>query len=418
MSPNRDNWIEFVLIRLPAKSLMRCKLVCKSWNTLISDPSFAESHHVHARTRADASTILFYFLTKNLHSRAIFPTDVEAVCSTQLPVHTFSTFLPCTNVVNGLICLRDDLDKNRIHILNVTTGEQVALPRGNTFFPKGKRSSPDGIIDRKASYFLGFDPSTMNYKLLNLQRIRRDVREDFVPDKCYVLTLGADESWREIRPPIFRLSDNASSLDGKIFWKDIKRRPDGNFIPFFDVEDERFFGHPCPDDAASGVDLVAQIGENLALLSKNRTLWMVRDTHWRKVKLQIPAGSELPFYLEPIGITSRDEILLMLTSNRDPKQPKTLMFYGVEAGMFRSTKIRLPEGEASNELSVFADAAISNHVENIVPLKALMRRGRRAEQNPPYTRQRVTKSVDLSRFLSTITYQPPAQSQNSDSILV
>ncbi|XP_017252319.2 F-box/kelch-repeat protein At3g23880 [Daucus carota subsp. sativus] len=33
-----------ILLRLPAKSLLRCKSVCKSWLSLISNPSFIKSH--------------------------------------------------------------------------------------------------------------------------------------------------------------------------------------------------------------------------------------------------------------------------------------------------------------------------------------------------------------------------------------
>ncbi|KAK1365212.1 hypothetical protein POM88_040773 [Heracleum sosnowskyi] len=36
--------IEEILMRLPVKHLVRCRSVCKSWNSLFSDPDFIESH--------------------------------------------------------------------------------------------------------------------------------------------------------------------------------------------------------------------------------------------------------------------------------------------------------------------------------------------------------------------------------------
>ncbi|KAK7276796.1 hypothetical protein RIF29_17942 [Crotalaria pallida] len=37
-----------IMLRLPIKSLLICKCVCKSWNTLISDPRFAKLHFKRA----------------------------------------------------------------------------------------------------------------------------------------------------------------------------------------------------------------------------------------------------------------------------------------------------------------------------------------------------------------------------------
>lgn len=39
-----DELIEGILLRLPVKSLLRFKCVCKSWLSLISNPQFAKSH--------------------------------------------------------------------------------------------------------------------------------------------------------------------------------------------------------------------------------------------------------------------------------------------------------------------------------------------------------------------------------------
>ncbi|XP_061366287.1 F-box/kelch-repeat protein At3g23880-like [Gastrolobium bilobum] len=42
--PLPDELVQEILLRSPVKSLVRFKCVCKSWLSLISDPSFANSH--------------------------------------------------------------------------------------------------------------------------------------------------------------------------------------------------------------------------------------------------------------------------------------------------------------------------------------------------------------------------------------
>ncbi|KAK3417199.1 hypothetical protein EUGRSUZ_H02936 [Eucalyptus grandis] len=39
-----ENAVVDILLRLPAKLLVRCKCVCKQWRSLISEPGFAKSH--------------------------------------------------------------------------------------------------------------------------------------------------------------------------------------------------------------------------------------------------------------------------------------------------------------------------------------------------------------------------------------
>ncbi|XP_021715246.1 F-box/kelch-repeat protein At3g23880-like [Chenopodium quinoa] len=48
-----------ILYRLPIKSLGQCKLVCKSWLTLISDPEFARSHLNYPNSNNQPFTLLY-----------------------------------------------------------------------------------------------------------------------------------------------------------------------------------------------------------------------------------------------------------------------------------------------------------------------------------------------------------------------
>uniref|UniRef100_A0A0D9VUC7 F-box domain-containing protein n=1 Tax=Leersia perrieri TaxID=77586 RepID=A0A0D9VUC7_9ORYZ len=46
-----DDLVEEILLRLPARSILRCRAVCKSWLSLTSCPDFLRAHVHHARSR-------------------------------------------------------------------------------------------------------------------------------------------------------------------------------------------------------------------------------------------------------------------------------------------------------------------------------------------------------------------------------
>ncbi|KAK9138538.1 hypothetical protein Sjap_009132 [Stephania japonica] len=54
-----------ILIRLPIKALMKCKLVCKMWNALLLDSNFITSHFIHHNNHK-SSTSFFY---PNMHCK-------------------------------------------------------------------------------------------------------------------------------------------------------------------------------------------------------------------------------------------------------------------------------------------------------------------------------------------------------------
>ncbi|CAI9107269.1 OLC1v1006587C1 [Oldenlandia corymbosa var. corymbosa] len=69
-----------VLTRLPAKNLMRFKTVCKSWNSLICDPYFADIHHTDSLARRPESSYLLFHLVRGSgfslrHAKAITCVD-------------------------------------------------------------------------------------------------------------------------------------------------------------------------------------------------------------------------------------------------------------------------------------------------------------------------------------------------------
>ncbi|XP_021739148.1 F-box/kelch-repeat protein At3g06240-like [Chenopodium quinoa] len=101
-----------ILCRLPVKSLGKCKLVCKSWNTLISDPEFAMSHVEFSKSNNQPLTLILQ--KNNILSQLKFrdSTDISRGVTLAPLRHRFledDVFDPrCCFIVgscDGLICV-------------------------------------------------------------------------------------------------------------------------------------------------------------------------------------------------------------------------------------------------------------------------------------------------------------------------
>nr|GMC96821.1 putative F-box protein At5g52610 [Ipomoea batatas] len=243
-----------ILKRLPAKTLMKSKCVSKYWLNLIRDSSFANSHFNHARTHRseDASHLLFAtVLNYWTHPiRTIYPaTNDDLSLSSQLPSHTFGQyFQPCSNVVNGLVCVClvefYHQSQHCIWVLNLTTTEKKPLPEPPSL-KAFKTRYPHVNLYGTSRFYLGFDQISNKYKLLH----------DML-GACEVLTLGINQTWRQVRgnPGVeddlglnrirggegFILQGyghaGMASINGRIYFRNLRER----VIVFFDLKEEKF----------------------------------------------------------------------------------------------------------------------------------------------------------------------------------
>lgn len=151
-----------VLLRLPSKSLMRFKSVCKAWHAMISSPIFINAHLEWSKLKPSSLLMApgFYQKQKNGQNIAFlmglykyqggnnnvvhlhdFPRDFPQVLDTWTrPVHC-----------DGLL-LVSNMSKKMI-IYNPSTREIVSLPKGSRNLHKGT-----GIG-------FGFDPRSSKYKV-------------------------------------------------------------------------------------------------------------------------------------------------------------------------------------------------------------------------------------------------------------
>ncbi|XP_026436385.1 F-box protein At1g11270-like [Papaver somniferum] len=216
-----DDFVVFqILSRLPVKSLMRFKCVCKSWKSIIEhDAHFINLHHSLSEARPgflivvpstagysqDHTRGYESFLSGNLHfdSRGVKIHTVRKIQS----ISNLTTLGP----IRGFICLPDIF---AVQIYNVSTGEVTPWIKSSVFTNVEKENVILKVYEQPECYF-GFDPSTGKHKVIFLWYAGRFKKRQV----CEVLTVG-DNMWRIIddAPPCKPNGNISACENGSIYW--------------------------------------------------------------------------------------------------------------------------------------------------------------------------------------------------------
>ncbi|XP_042491834.1 F-box protein At3g07870-like [Macadamia integrifolia] len=295
-----------VLSRLPVKTLLRFRCVCKLWRYLISDdPHFVHLHSRHHSKSKSEPCLFFISLTP--------PEEWEKHREEGNPISRFEfkskTVLPFVIPTRfDLVCIQDS---DIIHICNPSTHEFITLPKP----PRTSFSScgPDGSVG------FGYVSSTDEYKVVRLIPPVYGLGGNGggFTTKCLVFTLterrGSSSSsssssspsswgWRRVVDSPYQVSKyHPAFVNGAIHWLvyycsridaefyDGHMIDPRNTIVAFDVEKEEFrlIKHPRCRDLRylkySDVQLVELRG--LLCLScvegSKMDIWMFKDYHYK-----------------------------------------------------------------------------------------------------------------------------------------
>ncbi|CAB4282631.1 unnamed protein product [Prunus armeniaca] len=267
-----------ILPRLPSKSLMRFKCVCKSWSSLTRDPSFVSAHqnlgcnkNVHllliAWDKRPTTQQHFFSLQINQEGSLIPATHLLSLPTPQ----TTNECLYNAQIINGLVCLylynttvpnQTDPD-HPVRIFNPSTRESIALPQAlqpasckavRIFNPYTRESIAlsRAPASRKVyvTYDFGFSPLTNEYKVLQVQELIPALRGEHFMFKIFKL---GTSSWRHIEVDCNGLRINPFTspfhkrsvcVNGAVHWI----HGINNVILAFDIGDEKFRAIPLPKD--------------------------------------------------------------------------------------------------------------------------------------------------------------------------
>ncbi|OVA03703.1 F-box associated domain [Macleaya cordata] len=289
---------------------MRFKFVCKRWWSLIKqDPYFHDLHLTRSKTRPGLLIViplikayerivghLEFFLSANFFEcRAAIHTKRKTK-SLRYNDHRI------LNPVNGLICFVHCFERDAVRIYNPSTREKTPWIKSRI----NKEKEEHGVkVYEYPSYGFGFDPATMEHKVICVWTIFRT--QNFPNYKftiryaCDILTVGHN-SWRRIDevPPPYKLQGSSVYANGSIYWSNKalfrdEKWDDGEpeVIVAFDVGSEKFRVIPIPNfivdqpmsrDNFCGPSVeLLEVDGRVALLGRmnayNVKMWIFDDDH-------------------------------------------------------------------------------------------------------------------------------------------
>ncbi|XP_021991016.1 F-box protein At3g07870 [Helianthus annuus] len=265
-----------VLSRLPLKTIIRCKCVCKRWRDLVSDPYFVDLHL--SRSRPCLS-----FHQYDSPSSILELVEVEhEVDYDRLTLHHVKTLnlhlsavpYPCnwtTQVgsVNGLICLHNR-DFDTTYIFNPLDEEYMILPQP----PK------PNLEDVRFPLTYGFGVSmTGKYKVIWIYAL-----------KIEVYTLGTNQ-WRCLGPTPYRISYRWAVDPPGVFVNSHVYWIIHGQIYKFDMDTETFESFPSPPGELAGDDqesmqMLGVLKGSLSLFSWTSlgfNVWVMKESWYKAI---------------------------------------------------------------------------------------------------------------------------------------
>uniref|UniRef100_A0A2C9W0R7 F-box domain-containing protein n=1 Tax=Manihot esculenta TaxID=3983 RepID=A0A2C9W0R7_MANES len=253
-----------ILFKLPVRSVVRFRCVCRSWCALISDPNFVYKNLLSCSDSTTNSQILvkyddyrfeylaFSFLCNDTFDMSPpqeipYPHDIMEKCS----------FVDIVgSCCNGVICLRDGYFfgyllglwddvynyESNIVLWNPTTSETMILPQSNLSHPPSESFSLE-IVE------FGFDSTTCDYKVLRIfEYLTGDNQCDYLAE-IYSLR---DDTWRKLDVSLnsWELPTHTGA-NGTFYWCAKERDHSRDLIVSFDLSNEVIKTTALPDAFSS-----------------------------------------------------------------------------------------------------------------------------------------------------------------------
>ncbi|KAH7855263.1 hypothetical protein Vadar_023043 [Vaccinium darrowii] len=268
--------------------------------------------------------------------------------------------------------------QDSIAIVNPITKEIVALPPYNNPWSYYTNMG-HCIYYAYESVSFGFDPSTTQYKVVNIYWVHKRTRgvSEFCHCECEIFTLGS-QSWRKIDivPPAsrFEFGIDGVCLGGVLHWRNFADNPlpfDDEIVVTFDLKDERFRVVSLPRGPTCMARLVEVGGHLAACLEypehekvEEEELWILNDYDnwvWVKERIMLPRGFVGPKLVHTIGSIQAGEILLH-NLLPDVSPSLEIYYYGRNKRSLRKIEIA---GHPGYEHSI----TVFNYVENLFSLR-------------------------------------------------
>lgn len=217
-----DDALTEVFRRLPARALAACRLVCKSWMSVLTDPHFIHEH----LSRGQQKLLLFATDRGNDRSLAMVLADNNAsMYQLSRPAASRSVFVH--NSCNGLLCLGDST--GAVEVLNPTTGESLMLPMPMYTAGSSQFSSCNW-------HCLGFCPQKREHKVVHFYP---GAHNDPFKVHCEIYTIGVGV-WRQVGSCHGAPTDRGVHVNGMVYYLTKFRYIASSRINCLNLESEKF----------------------------------------------------------------------------------------------------------------------------------------------------------------------------------
>ncbi|KAM7463015.1 hypothetical protein LguiA_031136 [Lonicera macranthoides] len=314
-----------IFIRLPVKSLLRFKRVCKTWNRLLSDQEFVGMHLNHNNQHQSHKLIIQYgYQFYSAEYDASNGNGIVDLVKPEFPIQDSQNIHNLIGSSNGLLCLvikqrwyhRD----SKILVWNPSTGDFKLLTG----------PSPPFNCDNHLVGF-AYNSSLNDYNILGI------VGTSF---KVHIYTLKI-KSWKiiESAAPCNLLpvgtSRRGHAINGCIYWVDRFRSGSEivRKIVCFDLKDENFRVLPLPHDLQQGGSLEMKVlGGYLGIIQLSPgvefNLWAMKNNDKKEEWINVMSMHYTDYWItraRPVCISNNGKVL-SLTHRRISDEQKFMLY--------------------------------------------------------------------------------------------
>ncbi|XP_026452258.1 F-box/kelch-repeat protein At3g23880-like [Papaver somniferum] len=316
-----------IITRLPAESILDCKLVCRKWRNLVSyHPSISKLHLTHILNHSNESEGKLSFLVMDRNKKFHYFEYNESSHDEKPPTHSirrfdltppftsFPVYYEVLGSFNGLVCLYGHQDCTAC-IFNPVTKKYVTLPS----IMRNCNDDAPKIIHCSSGF--GYLPSTNDYKFVEMYKLRIDL-EIFEVD---VYTLGSGNGWSTVGRFDTKFAKVYNGVgefvNGALHW----RRTERSGVVDFDMTEEKFHEHISSPPFLENIWYDCTIGELDGVLyysiryhySEISDIWLLKEKNDQRdmkqqAKHELLGWSKeysLPDSKKPLALTKSGGVL-------------------------------------------------------------------------------------------------------------
>uniref|UniRef100_A0ACD5Y6C5 Uncharacterized protein n=1 Tax=Avena sativa TaxID=4498 RepID=A0ACD5Y6C5_AVESA len=291
-----------ILVRLPPKSLLRCRAVCRAWRLATSSRGFLLAHH----GRQPALPLIYEYKDGVRPSLDIMPLEHRegvAAADQLYSIARLVTYMDHEACCDGLLILSTTRScysySFRFSVCNPATRQYAPLPLVSGFTPLGMYP----------------DPPTGEYRLL----LYPDAHDELAPvaeDACYVSALGSCLPPRHIGWPQAGAAIHGSVpvlFHGSLHWHIEKDEGATNMIMVFDTTAELFRQMRAP--AVPGAADLFEMDGMLGIAGFNDAvttidIWMMQDYDSEVWALRYRVDLPVADLTEQFGVVKSSALLV------------------------------------------------------------------------------------------------------------